>query len=96
MEKSKVTIHDLASMLNLSASTVSRALSDHPRISKATRERVGAAAKELHFKPNHLASSFRKGSSRTIGIVVRACNRHFFIVTAISGIESVTNRQASM
>jgi LacI family transcriptional regulator len=90
MEKSKVTIHDLASMLNLSASTVSRALSDHPRISKATRERVGAAAKELHFKPNHLASSFRKGSSRTIGIVVPRINRHFFS-HAISGIESVTN-----
>jgi len=90
MEKNKVTIHDLASQLNLSASTVSRALSDHKRISRKTRDRVQAAALELNYRPDPRASGFRKGKSNTIGIIIPRINRHFFS-HAISGIESVTN-----
>jgi LacI family transcriptional regulator len=90
MEKNKVTIHDLASQLNLSASTVSRALANHKRISQKTRDRVQAAALELNFRPDPMASGFRKGKSNTIGIVIPRINRHFFS-HAISGIESVTN-----
>lgn len=90
MEKNKVTIHDLAAYLNLSASTVSRALAGHGRISQKTRELVNSAANELNYKPNHLASSFRTGRSNTIGIIIPRINRHFFS-HAISGIESITN-----
>lgn len=90
MEKQKITIHDLAAKLNLSASTVSRALSGHSRISETTKSKVQKAAAELNYKPNYLAASFRKGCSSTIGIVVPRINRHFFS-HVISGIESVTN-----
>lgn len=90
MQSKKITIHDIASQLNMSASTVSRALSGNKRISKETRDRVQNTANDLNYKPNHLASSFRTGRSKTIGIIIPRINRHFFS-HAIAGMERVTN-----
>jgi LacI family transcriptional regulator len=90
MEYKKTTIHDIAAHLGVTASTVSRALSDHPRISKTTKEKIRHAARELNYKPNQLAANLRKGRSKSIGVIVPRINRVFFS-NAISGMESITN-----
>ncbi|MFZ5941694.1 MAG: LacI family DNA-binding transcriptional regulator [Bacteroidota bacterium] len=88
MKKSHITIHDIAKELNISASTVSRALSGHPRISKATRTAVRELAEKYAYQPNVMASSLRKGKGNTIGVIVPRINRHFFS-NVIGGIEEV-------
>lgn len=82
------TIKDLARKLSVSPSTVSRALRDHPDISKETKRRVVAAAEKYHYQPNQLAQSLQKRRSSTIGVIVPEIRHHFFS-TVISGIEEV-------
>lgn len=85
-----MTIHDIAARLNMSASTVSRALADNRRISEKTRERVKALANEMNYKPNQLASNLRRGKGKMVGVIVPRISRHFFS-HVISGIETITN-----
>jgi LacI family transcriptional regulator len=82
------TIKDLARKLGVSPSTVSRALSDHPDISPATKRRVVEAAQKYHYHPNQIAQSLQKKRSSTIGVIVPEI-RHNFFSTVISGIEEV-------
>ena len=82
------TIHDIARELKISASTVSRALNDNPRISLKTKEKIKVVADQLGYRPNTLASNLRNKKSNTIGIVVPLINRHFFS-SVISGVEDV-------
>lgn len=88
---SKTTIHDIAEKLNITASTVSRALNNNPRISEATRKAVLKAAKQLNYQPNHLAAALRNGKSQLIGIIVPTADRSFF-ASIIRGIEEVANK----
>jgi len=88
MKKQKVTIHDIARELNTTASTVSRALQDHPRISKSMKDAVLELAQKLNYQPNSIASSLRKGRGNTIGIIIPHINRYFFS-SVIRGIEDV-------
>jgi LacI family transcriptional regulator len=90
MIKRHITIHDIARELNINASTVSRALNDHPRISDATKRLVLDTATRLNYKPNSLASNLRKGAGNTLGIIIPVINRYFF-ANIIHGIESITN-----
>ncbi len=90
MAKKQATIQDIANALNITASTVSRALNDHPKISANTKEQVWTTAKKLNYQPNHIASSLRKGKANTIGMIVPRINRHFFS-NVITGVESVLN-----
>ena len=90
MKSSQVTIHDIARMLNISASTVSRALSNNPRISKKTREKVANLAEKLNYQPNIVASNLRTGKSKTIGVIVPHLNRNFFS-NVIGGIEQTAS-----
>lgn len=90
MENKKATIHTIAAHLNMSASTVSRALNDNKRISQKTRDLVKKTAREMNYKPNQLASNLRKGKANLIGVIIPRINRHFFS-HAIAGMESVTN-----
>ncbi len=90
--KKHVTIHDIARELNISASTVSRALNDHPRISETTRKKVRELAEKYHYQPNHLAASLRKGKGNTLGVIVPRINRSFF-AHVIGGIEEELTRQ---
>lgn len=83
-----ITIKDLARMLNLSPSTVSRALRDHPDISSATKTRVMALADKMNYHPNLIAQSLQNRRSNTIGVIVPEI-RHAFFSSAISGIENV-------
>ncbi len=88
MNKALVTIHDIAKELNISASTVSRALHNHPRISQATRDAVHEMAEKYAYQPNVVASSLRQGRSKTVGVVVPLINRSFF-ASVIGGMEEV-------
>jgi LacI family transcriptional regulator len=86
MRKQHITIHDIARELNVSASTVSRALQNHPRISQSTREAVQKLAERYNYQPNVVASSLRKGKSKTVGVIVPRINRNFF-ANVIGGME---------
>jgi len=88
MGNTKVTIHDIAKLLNIDSSTVSRALNDSSRVSKKTKDKIVAKANELGYQPNHLASSLRKSKTHTFGVIVPRISRHFFS-SAISGIEEM-------
>lgn len=82
------TLADIAKKLKISSSTVSRALSDHPDISKDTKEKVKALAEKLNYVPNPIAQSLKKNRTSTIGILVPEI-KHDFFSSAISGIEEV-------
>lgn len=88
IKNTEPTIHDIARELKISASTVSRALNDNPRISLKTKEKIKAVADKLGYRPNTLASNLRNKKSNTIGIVVPLINRHFFS-SVISGVEDI-------
>ena len=87
-KKSEPTIHDIARELKVSASTVSRALQNNPRISLKTREKILSLAETMGYRPNTLASNLRNKKSNTIGVVVPLINRYFFS-SVISGAEEV-------
>lgn len=91
MKKEKTTIHDIARKLNITASTVSRALKDHPRISAETKKAVLKVAEKLNYQPNHIAAALRNGRSNTIGIIVPSVDRSFFS-SVVRGIEEVANK----
>lgn len=86
--QAETTIHDIARKLNLSASTVSRALKDNPVISEPTRVLVKRIADEMGYRPNILAANLRTKRTNTIGVIVPLINRHFFS-SVISGVEEV-------
>lgn len=88
----ETTIHDIAKKLNLSASTISRALNDNPVISETTRKLVKKMAREMGYRPNTLAANLRTRRTNTIGVIVPLINRHFFS-SVISGIEDVAYSQ---
>ncbi|MCF8358473.1 MAG: LacI family transcriptional regulator [Prolixibacteraceae bacterium] len=90
MSKKQTTIQDIAKKLNITASTVSRAMNDHPKISKKTKALVWNTARELNYQPNTIASNLRKGKGNTVGMIVPRINRHFFS-NVITGVESVLN-----
>lgn len=64
-----VTIRDVADATNVSPSTVSRVISDNPRISQKTKEKVRLAMKELGYHPNFIARSLANQSTSVIGVV---------------------------
>jgi LacI family transcriptional regulator len=64
------TLSSVAARAGVSTSTASRALSGHPSVLPATRERVLAAAQALHYQPNRMASALRTNRSGLLGLVV--------------------------
>jgi LacI family transcriptional regulator len=86
MKKQHITIHDIARELQVSASTVSRALQNHPRISESTRLAVHKVAERYNYQPNVVASSLRSGKSKTVGVIIPRINRNFFS-NVIGGLE---------
>ena len=90
MKKERATIHDIAEKLNITASTVSRALRGHPRISAETKKAVLKVAQKLNYQPNHIAAALRNGKSNIIGIIVPTVDRSFFS-SVIRGIEEIAN-----
>lgn len=89
-ENKRTTIHDIARELNITASTVSRALKDHPRISESTKKLVLARAEEMNYQPNSIAAALRRGTSNLIGVIIPTADRNFF-ASVIRGVEEVLN-----
>ena len=88
---SKVTITDIATKLNISTSTVSRALSDHPEVSQKTRNKVKETARELNYQPNIIAKNLQRGHSNIIGVLVPQV-RHVFFAEIMAGISDVMEK----
>lgn len=86
MSTKRITIYDLAKELGLSVSYVSKALNGKPGVKEEVRETVLKKAAEINFKHNTQAANLRRGSSRTLGVIVPQINQNFFS-DAISGIE---------
>ncbi|MBD0833487.1 LacI family DNA-binding transcriptional regulator [Aestuariibaculum sediminum] len=80
-----VTLKQIANELNISVTTVSKALKNYPDVSKKTRQRVLELAKSLDYTPNAYAVSLRMKQSKTIGVIVPDTVHHFFS-TVIKGI----------
>ncbi|MBV8251616.1 MAG: LacI family DNA-binding transcriptional regulator [Chitinophaga sp.] len=80
------TIKEIAKRLNISVSTVSRALHDHHSIGLRTKARVQQLAAELGYERNQTAIFFQQGKTFTIGILLPELSEAFFS-SAISGIE---------
>lgn len=64
-----VTIRDIAKAANVSPSTVSRVLSNSPKISQATKEKVYKVMKELNYEPNIIARSLANSSTKILGLI---------------------------
>lgn len=90
--KRKTTIKDIANVLNITPSAVSKALSDHPRISEKTKKAVKKVALELEYQPNQLASALRSGKSNLVGVIVPKTNSYFFS-TVVESIENELNKE---
>jgi len=89
MKKKRTTIYDIAEKLNITASSVSRALNNSNYVNEKTKQLILKTADELNYKRNTLASNLRKGHSKTIGIIVPRINQNFFS-NVIAGIEEAT------
>lgn len=91
MEQRPATIKEIAKKLNVSVSTVSRALHDHPSIGLRTRMQVRQLAEEMNYEPNQAAISFKKGKTMTLGVILPNLAEEYFSI-AINGIEDVATR----
>jgi DNA-binding LacI/PurR family transcriptional regulator len=88
MKSNLITLKDIARILELSPSTVSRALKDHPDINEETKRLVKTFAGKVNYRPNALALSLRKQKTNTIGLIIPEIVHHFFS-SVISGIEDL-------
>ncbi|MGZ5218705.1 MAG: LacI family DNA-binding transcriptional regulator [Chitinophagaceae bacterium] len=88
MIQKPATIKEIAKRLNVSVSTVSRALHNHPSIGLRTKMQVQKLAEELNYEPNQAAISFKQGKTFTIGVILPNLGEEFFS-TAINGIEDI-------
>jgi LacI family transcriptional regulator len=86
----RVTLNDIAKELQMAPATVSRALSDHPEISAATKKRVKEVADRLDYNPNRIASSLRSGTTKVIGVIIPTAE-HVFFGSVVHGISNVAS-----
>ena len=73
-----VTIKDIAKILNVSVSTVSRALRDTYDVNQETKERILSLAAELNYKPNFNATGLAEGCTHNIGVVLPFITNFYF------------------
>ena len=92
MKNTQITIKDIGRALNISPSTVSRALKNHPDISQSTKDLVQKYAKEFHYRPNALALSLKTSKNNTIGVILPEIV-HYFFSSILSGILFITNQK---
>lgn len=91
MSKSAATIRDIARMLGISKSTVSRALNDHYDVNPETSKKVRELATQLDYQPNLLAQHLKQQRTNTIGVIIPETVNRFF-AKAVGGIQQVANR----
>lgn len=80
-----LTLKDIAKALNISITTVSKALKDYPDVSPKTKARVKAYAEKVNFTPNTFAAYLRTQESKILGVIIPRLN-HFFFSNILKGI----------
>ena len=90
MLKKKITLKHIARELEVSISTVSKALKNSEEIGRETKEKIQAFAKLYNYKPNNIAISLKNRRTKNIGVVIPNIVHHFF-TTVIQGIEKYAN-----
>lgn len=90
--KRKITLKDIAKELEVSISTVSKALKNSNEISKDTKDRIQAFAKFYNYKPNNIAISLKNKRTKNIGVIIPDIVHHFF-TTVFRGIEEYANKR---
>lgn len=88
-KEKEVTIYDIASALNISIATVSRALKNDPVVSKPTKKKIFDLAAKIGYRTNHFARNLRNQTTNTIGVIMHELNSNF-MTSVLSGIEKVT------
>lgn len=92
MGHKRTTLKDIAEKLDVSITTINRALKNHPDISVKLKEQVLFLAEQLHYRPNYFASSLRKNHSGLIGVLMPKII-HYFSSTLLSGIIKTSNEK---
>jgi LacI family transcriptional regulator len=90
--KRKITLKQIAKELDVSISTVSKALRNSVEISEDTKQKVQAFAKLYNYRPNNIALSLKNRKTNTIGIIIPEIVHHFFS-KVIRGVELVANQR---
>ncbi|MDO1501598.1 LacI family DNA-binding transcriptional regulator [Winogradskyella maritima] len=90
--KRKITLKQIARELDVSISTVSKALRNSPEISEDTKQKVQAFAKLYNYRPNNIALSLKNRKTNTIAILIPEIVHHFFS-KVIRGVELVANKR---
>ena len=92
MKERQVTIKDLARKLDVSVSTVSRALRSLPDVNPETKKRVIELARELNYEPNSIALSLVTKRTNTVGVIIPSFIIHFYSA-AITGMQEVLSEK---
>lgn len=87
----KITLKHIAKELNVSISTVSKALKNSSEISRGTKDKIQAYAKLHNYKPNNIAVSLKNKRTKNIGVIIPDIVHHFF-TTVFRGIENYANQ----
>ncbi|MDD5149323.1 MAG: LacI family DNA-binding transcriptional regulator [Flavobacterium sp.] len=90
--KAKATLKQIAKELNVSVSTVSKALNDSPEISEQTKTRIKEYAKLKNYKPNVIGLNLKNRSTKTIGVIIPNILNSFF-AKVFTGIEKVAEEK---
>lgn len=91
MAGSRTTLKELASILGVSISTISKALNDSHEISESTKKRIIETAKAYNYRPNKIALGLKSGRTNTIAVIIPSVQNSFF-ARALYGIESVISK----
>ncbi|MHA4846724.1 LacI family DNA-binding transcriptional regulator [Flavitalea antarctica] len=91
-KKDITTIYDIAKTLNVSGSTVSRALRDHPDISAEMIDKIKKTAKKLNYKPNMIAQSLKERRTKIIAVILPEVLNPFYM-SVLNGIEELSFRK---
>jgi LacI family transcriptional regulator len=90
--KAKATLKQIAKELNVSVSTVSKALNDSPEISEQTKTKIKEYAKLKNYKPNIIGLNLKNRKTKTIGVIIPNILNSFF-AKVFSGIEKVADEK---
>ena len=90
--KAKATLKQIAKELNVSVSTVSKALNDSPEISEQTKVRIKEYAKLKNYRPNVIGLNLKNRNTKTIGVIIPNILNSFF-AKVFSGIEKVADEK---
>jgi LacI family transcriptional regulator len=88
--KAKATLKQIAKELNVSVSTVSKALNDSPEISESTKIKIKEYAKLKNYKPNVIGLNLKNRKTKTIGVIIPNILNSFF-AKVFSGIEKIAD-----